>query len=302
MTNRKEIPLYNIDHLSVFNQKDILISEFAPYLAIHKNLHLPHKHSFFHLLLFTEGSGSHDIDFYKFPVKPYQIYFMTPGQVHSWSFEGNVDGFVVNFSELFFQSFLLKREYMNQFPFFKGNVKDSVIDIPGESREEVLNIFKQLLCESETSKLFALDMVRSLLLRLFYVISRFCHQHDEESRSSHNYVLLNNFKKLIEDNYTAIRLPKEYAELLFITPSHLNALCNDILGKSAGELIRNRIVLEAKRQLVNLDARVSEIAFKLNFEDNSNFTKFFKKQVGSAPEEFRKKMISEVQAKNQALR
>lgn len=300
--NKKEIPLYNIDNLSVFNQKDILISEFAPYLAIHKNLHLPHKHSFYHLLLFTEGSGSHDIDFHKFPVQPYQIYFMIPGQVHSWSFEGHVDGFVVNFSDLFFQTFLLKRDYLEQFLFLKGNVMDSVIDIPEEIQNQVLTIFKQLLSESESSKLFALDMVRSLLLQLFWTISRYSREDQERNKASHHYGILNNFKKLIEDYYSTIRLPKAYAELLFITPSYLNSLCNDILGISAGELIRSRIILEAKRLLVNLDVRVSEIANKLNFEDNSNFTKFFKKQVGVVPEEFRRMMISEMKVKNQVLR
>jgi len=101
---KKIFPVYDIGTLSDFKQEDILISRFAPYLAIHKNLHLPHKHNFYHLLLFTEGSGSHAIDFVNFAVKPYQVYFMSPGQVHGWSFEGKVDGYVINFSPAFFQS------------------------------------------------------------------------------------------------------------------------------------------------------------------------------------------------------
>ena len=83
----------------------------------------------------------------------------------------------------------------------------------------------------------------------------------------------------------------EYAELLYITPNHLNALCKDHLGIPAGELIRNRIILEAKRLLINQDLSISEISYVLNFNDNSYFTKFFKKQVGVTPEEFRRKTI-----------
>jgi AraC family transcriptional activator of pobA len=60
------------------------------------------------------------------------------------------------------------------------------------------------------------------------------------------------------------------------------------LGIPAGEVIRNRIALEAKRLLINNDLTVQEIAGQLNFADNSYFTKFFKKQVGITPEEFRK--------------
>ncbi|PTS97440.1 AraC family transcriptional regulator, partial [Pedobacter sp. HMWF019] len=73
-----------------------------------------------------------------------------------------------------------------------------------------------------------------------------------------------------------------------ITPNHLNALCNDLLGKSAGEIIRERVILEAKRLLINLDLSVAEIAERLNFSDQSYFIKFFKKYEEITPEKFRK--------------
>ena len=75
---------------------------------------------------------------------------------------------------------------------------------------------------------------------------------------------------------------------MYITPNHLNSLCKEFLGHSAGEIIRDRVILEAKRLLVIKDYSVSEIAYDLNFNDNSYFTKFFKKAVGITPEEFRK--------------
>ena len=60
------------------------------------------------------------------------------------------------------------------------------------------------------------------------------------------------------------------------------------MGVSAGTLIRERVILEAKRLLINLDLMVSEIADKLNFDDQSYFIKFFKKYEGITPEKFRK--------------
>jgi AraC-like DNA-binding protein len=63
------------------------------------------------------------------------------------------------------------------------------------------------------------------------------------------------------------------------------------MGVSAGELIRNRVLLEAKRMLTNPQLSISEISLKLNFSDNSYFTKFFKKLEDITPEEFRKKII-----------
>jgi AraC-like DNA-binding protein len=65
-------------------------------------------------------------------------------------------------------------------------------------------------------------------------------------------------------------------------------MAQKVLGKTAGEVIRDRKLLEAKRMLVNLDLNVSEIAYQLNFSDSSHFSKFFKKHTGRSPEEFRK--------------
>jgi AraC-like DNA-binding protein len=103
--------------------------------------------------------------------------------------------------------------------------------------------------------------------------------------------MLNQFRQLIEKHFRLLRLPKEYAELMYITPNYLNALCQDVTGKSAGDLIRDRIILEAKRFLTNANMDISEISYELNFQDNSYFTRFFKKSTGITPEVFRKKMI-----------
>ena len=283
---KTNIPVYDICTLTNDSKDDILISRFAEYLATHKNLFIPHKHSFYHLVYFTVGGGSQTIDFEYVAVKPHQIYFMVPGQVHNWNFEGEVDGYIINFSAAFFQSFLLKAGYLDELPFFSGIVADSVIDIPTDAQTVIIRLFEDLVNEDESKQLLKADMIRATLLKLFITVSRLANKHQDVP--AYNYTLLRNFQKLIEKNYATLKLPKEYAELLFITPNHLNALCNAMLGIPAGEVIRNRIVLEAKRLLINRGLAIAEIADQLNFADNSYFTKFFKKQAGVTPEEFRK--------------
>ena len=289
---KSEIPVYDISTISGFKRKDILVSRLGLYAKRHLNLRYAHRHNFYHLVLFTQGSGNHSIDFLNYRVKAYQIYFMIPGQVHSWDFDEDIDGYVVNFSGSFFQSFLLRSNYLEDFSFFHGAVKDSVIDVPDECRIEIKDHFEDILKEGNDSKQFSADFIRLLLLKIFILISRFTEGKKENLTTSYNYTLLKNFQQLIEKNFTNLRLPKEYAELLYITPNHLNALCNDLLGVSAGEVIRNRISLEAKRLLINMELSISEIAYQLNFSDNSYFTKFFKKQAGVTPDEFRKKTLN----------
>lgn len=287
------IPRVDISTLSAYRNDDIMVSRFAEYLAIHPNLTAPHRHSFFHLLFFTEGGGRHTIDFNHFDVRPYQIYFMIPGQVHSWDFEGQVDGYVVNFSDNFFQSFLLRPEYISSFSFFNGISPDSVINLSDAGQKPMVALFEDLITQSQQHQVFKEDMLRVLLLQIFIAIEQSISLDKPHNTPFQSNPVLRNFQKLIEKNYLKTRLPSEYAELLNVTPNHLNALCKEHLGMQAGEVIRTRVILEAKRLLVNLGLSVSEIAYKLNFSDNSYFTKFFKKEAGMSPEVFRKNSILE---------
>jgi AraC family transcriptional activator of pobA len=282
------IPVYDICKLSDYQQDDMLISRFGVYLQKHKDLFFPHKHSFYHLVLFTKGGGKHAIDFKTFPVEPRQIYFMIPGQVHSWDFEGEVDGYVIHFSTDFFQSFLLVNDYISQFPFFSGNLDEAVINIQPDLYQKIKALFEDIIAESENPGRLGNDLIRSLLMQVFILLARTSADSNQKQASPYNYTLLKSFEKLVEQNYASMKLPKQYAGLLYITPNHLNAVCNDILGIPAGELIRNRVLLEAKRLLINRDMSVAETADELNFSDNSYFTKFFKKYTSLTPEEFRK--------------
>ncbi|MEO6499030.1 MAG: AraC family transcriptional regulator [Mucilaginibacter sp.] len=285
---KKGFPVYDICTLSEYQQYDILVDRFGPYLQKHHDLHFPHKHNFYHLVFFTKGGGTHHIDFKTFDVQAGQIYFMIPGQVHSWFFEGETDGYIINFSQAFFNSFLLKPDYVDTLPFFSGDIDAAVINLTGKVKSTITGLFENIIVETQSHDRFSFDMIRALMMEVFIAIARTHSNTGEAIAPTYNQTLLSNFRKLIEQNYSELKLPKDYAALLYITPNHLNALCNDILGIPAGELIRQRVGLEAKRMLVNPKTTISDIAGQLGFADNSYFTRFFKKQAGITPEEFRR--------------
>lgn len=291
---KASIPVYDICTIDQRAQKDLLVERFGSYLAKHyQHLHRPHRHSFYHLVLFTKGKGWHSIDFEKFPVKPFQIYFMIPGQVHSWHFEGDVEGYIVHFNEVLFTSFLQSSHYLERFYFFQGNAEDSICQLPVEVQPSVTACFETMLREVEEGKEQNLDMIRLKLLELFIAVDRNCASRKGKNVPPQKLTLLRNFQHLIDKHFRSIKLPKEYADLLYVTPNHLNALCQDLVGKTAGDLIRDRVLLEAKRLLTNADMTVTEIAYDLNFQDNSYFNRFFKKNVGLTPDEFRKTFLNQ---------
>ncbi|MFY0253380.1 helix-turn-helix domain-containing protein [Chitinophaga sp. 30R24] len=284
------IPTYDICSLAMGKpaSEDILVARFPEYLGIHQDLHFPHRHSFYHLAFFTGGSGSHTIDFERFPVKAGQLYFMVPGQVHSWFFTGKTEGYIMNVSAAFFNAFLQDGAYVERFPFFSGVSAEGVVQLPKTAIPGITNLFESMLREMSGLEVYNQDMLRLLTLEMFIQVARASRQDQARQEPPHNYVLLRNFRKLVDQHYMQLRLPKDYAALLYVTPNYLNAFCRHMLGKSAGEIIRDRVLLEAKRLLINADMSISSIAWQLSFADNSYFTKFFKKYVGVTPEEFRK--------------
>jgi AraC family transcriptional activator of pobA len=94
-------------------------------------------------------------------------------------------------------------------------------------------------------------------------------------------------RALVEEQFRKERLLSFYADKLAMTPDRLNDHVKRATGVTAGHLIRQRVLTEAKRQLVFTNAPIHEIAYDLSFSDPSHFTRFFRKQTGVTPQEFR---------------
>jgi len=94
-------------------------------------------------------------------------------------------------------------------------------------------------------------------------------------------------RQLIDRHFRRERLISFYAEKLAMTPDRLNDHVKRATGVTAGHLIRQRVLTEAKRQLVFTTQAIHEIAYDLAFSDPSHFTRFFRKQTGVTPQVFR---------------
>jgi AraC family transcriptional activator of pobA len=94
-------------------------------------------------------------------------------------------------------------------------------------------------------------------------------------------------RRLIDEHFRRERLISFYAEKLAMTADRLNDHVKRATGVTAGHLIRQRVLTEAKRQLVFTNQPIHEIAYDLAFSDPSHFTRFFRKQTGTTPQAFR---------------
>jgi AraC-like DNA-binding protein len=82
------------------------------------------------------------------------------------------------------------------------------------------------------------------------------------------------------------KYPHEYALLMNLSEKHLNRISKECLNKTTTDLIAERIILEAKRLLIHSKHTVTEVASELGYDDNSYFSRFFKKNSGETPVEF----------------
>lgn len=266
---------------------ELVAMRLRDYLEVHKDLYFPHRHSFYQIVVFTQGGGQHAIDFQNHAVVPGQVYAMSPGQIHVWKFSDDTDGYILNFNESFYTTFLQNAHYLRDFPLFHSSALPVVSQLDAQSLEKVTALVEAMLEEERTNEPFKMERLRSLLTLVMIEISRVVPPSYRAGISPHHLSLMRQFEHLIEEHFYQKRLPKEYAELLFISPNYLNTIAQATLGISAGDLIRERVILEIKRLLANSDLLISQIADRLHFDDNAYFTRFFKKYTGYTPEVFR---------------
>lgn len=217
VTNRLSNDLFNIDR-------------FHGYVKNNPHVKNVHKHSFYHLVLFTAGQGEHILDFETYPIKKGIIYFMRPNQAHQWIFEGEVDGYVVNFSANFFDQLAVGSFILENFPFFNLLSSEQVVQLDEKSIETITSLFEGILTEVNNADYQAQTtiMIMSYLLQVFVTATRNITDNKlEYSLGNYNSVLVKKYLELIEENFREIRLPKEYAAMLYITSNHLNFICQE---------------------------------------------------------------------------
>ncbi|HEX5113335.1 MAG TPA: helix-turn-helix transcriptional regulator [Saprospiraceae bacterium] len=284
-----ELPLYTIESIrtpdSNLAKRDYDLFRLESLGIDIERLQSPHRHHFYSLFLITNGHGSHDIDFYNYVLKPNRLFLIAPGQVHAWQKLDQIQGFAVLFTDSFV-ALSKGRKLMATLPLFRVQ-QHTYVDLTDTEVNRWIEELLHMEAEIQTPDNFSRDAFFYALGYLLVRVSRLLRQRTPKKNIPSQDILLT-FQELIEKHFEEFRTPKDYAASLNITANYLNAICKKKSGKSAGELIRQRVLLEAKRLLAHTSLTVAEIAHKLNFEDNSYFGRYFKKYVGMTPETFRK--------------
>lgn len=282
----KKLPIYSISNFkyNVANS-ELYVNTFKNHIKEHSFIEKPHRHNFYLLVLFTHGTGTHEIDFDSYDIKRGSLFVVQPGQIHNWKLSSDIDGFIVFYSQETYNLYFGNKK-IEEYSIYQSVKSQPELFFEEEELLEIEVYFKLMKLESESGKAKQKDKILNLLDIINIEISRKYLPENKHKTPIYNHKI-NLFEKLIDIHFKTEKSPSFYASKMSITLKHLNRICKLILNKTATQLITERVILEAKRLLIDQNKSISQIADQLNFENYSYFAKLFKKENGISPSDFR---------------
>jgi AraC family transcriptional regulator, transcriptional activator of pobA len=246
----------------------------------------PHALAFHDILLVTHGRGRLRLDGDEYGVAPGVVAFSRPGDVRSWTVKG-LDGACLFFSEEFVASFFSDARFLDGFPYFAARRPSATLTLKGGERRQFLQRFAAMQREIAALRDDAQHALRAVLYEVLVLLGRWYVARHPHGPAEPRGRVVHHFEGLVERDFARRHLVSDYAAALGVSPGHLSALCRAQLRQTASARIHGRQVLEAKRLLLYTDLTVAEVADRLGFADPAYFSRFFRREAGSAPAAYR---------------
>jgi AraC family transcriptional activator of pobA len=255
----------------------------------------PHYHHFFQVTL-LEGPGRLMHDFREVALSGMTLLFLSPGQVHSVVPGPGLSGTIISFTREFFEiSTEAGRGLLLELPFFYGANALPWLSLRGEAGPVMQRLFQDVQDEFDQARPGAPEVLRALLQILLVKASRFYAEFRPSGGSSRRTGLVRQFHWEVEKHFHEWATLSPYARQLGVSVNHLNDLVAEETGRPAGEHIRGRRLLDAKRLLLHSDLSIAEIGYRVGFKDPAYFSRFFRRYEKCSPAECRDRIREKYQ-------
>lgn len=252
--------------------------------ALHDWELAPHRHARLHqVLLIARGGGRATIEGRRCRLRPMQVVNMPTGQVHGFSFKPGTQGWVVTFASEILDQVLMPSEGL-------GRVLAEAAVLRGTPQMRKLMI--AIFAEFAARRYARAHVLRALSATLLGLVARALAAERGPGPRARGADLVKRFEDLLDAHFLDHWPVMRYAEALKITPTHLSRLTREACGCPASDMIRDRIVREARRNLVYTNLSISAIAYALGFDDPAYFSRTFAGATGLSPRDFRKRIHS----------
>lgn len=267
-----------------FFHHNLYVNTFQNHLKEHRFIESLHRHDFYVLVLFTNGTGLHKIDFDTFDITKGSLFLMQPGQIHLWELSSDIDGYIVFFSKEIYNLHFRDKK-IEEYLFFQSSKNKPELVLNIDEMKQIQPYFELMVNENQEDQLQKKDKMLNLLDCILVEILRIYNIESNHLTSTYNHKL-KEFEILLEQFHKTEKSPSFYADKMAITLKHLNRISKNILNITITELITRRVILESKRIMVDKNRNITQIADELGYSNYSYFSKLFKKNVGMTPTEF----------------
>ena len=245
---------------------------------------------YFSIILLSEGDGELKADFADYQISKGAILFLSPFQ--PFMIDGTtLKGVMINFHPDFFCIFRHQNEVACDGILFDDPNNPPFFNIPENEGSSIYSVIEHITAEMSFAGLAQQDLLVAYLKILLIGAIRIKFLKNTTSLpldyGTTDATLLRQLKRMIELHFKNRHSVGEYAELLNISTKTLGRIVKNHFQKTLTEIIAERIVMEAKRELNLTSKTVKEIAYDLGFNDEYHFSRYFKNKIKVSPQSFR---------------
>lgn len=275
------IPVFNFRMCT--GDQDFSIVRLNPFEILGK-LQVPHRQEGYNISILLQGRIIRYIDFERHVIEAPAVICVGPNQINHYEHAEGADMICISFS----QDFLIS-EMRQWVACWECKFSQVILDANAEFISELLVYTDLMTKEFEENNVKKETVIRNLLNAFIIKIARQRETIVSVMRLDNAAnKIVEQFKSLLDTHFKEKTQVAQYAEMLHVTPGHLNDVIKTTVGKTAKQIIDEKRIMEAKRLLFWADYNLKEIAGLLSFEDDAYFNRFFKKHTGYTPFAFQR--------------
>ncbi|WP_270420956.1 helix-turn-helix domain-containing protein [Chryseobacterium indologenes] len=241
----------------------------------------------YYKIVFINKGGRINVDFIDYDFEESTLLFFSIGQYFKVC--DNSKGSLVYFSPDFYCIAFHDKELACDGLLFDNVFELPYIDLTLSQEKYFQKLLISIQKEIKMKDFWAEEMIKTYIKQIVISATRTLGKKNDDTHQAISYDkdLTRRFSQLIELHYRTAHNVSDYALMLNITPKSLNRKIVTERQIAPNVIIKNRIILQAKRMLANTQFSIKEIAAYLGYEDYSYFVRFFKLQTGVSPLSFR---------------
>ena len=248
------------------------------------------RNNYYSLIWVTEGNGKLKTDFSEYNFEQNSLFSFTPYQPFMFS-SNLIKGIAIYFHSDFFCIHKHQTEVTCNGVLF-NNIYQKPFILVDEPLQNTLNkMIEQIKSEMQNPGLAQYELLISYMKIFLISASRSKAQQQPQAipskKGTKEPFILQNLKEAIEKDFKSKHTPKDYAVLLNISPNALAKITKTHFNKTLTNLITERIIIEAKRELYLTNKSIKKVAYELGYDDEYYFSRFFKKNVNISPQVYR---------------